>query len=631
MIEHFGHVILKDTHLINILVRRNKGRKYWGCKIPLVMGDLTISKVPLEWRANKELVLANVHHEQCFPYLSDELKNDRDVVLHLLRFGKLFAGIPDHFLKEKQFILDSIRNNVCIYESVSDTFRNDRDVIYQAVERSSHLPELFIHIPSQFFNDREFALFTFKIMGKRSPNLESAKDLFNRLSPELKKDPYIILEGFKHGCCPYSTIIEETMQNDLEFTRNAYNLNNLHLKVPEKFKTDGRVILQYLISEKKTTILKYLTDDLKKNKRFFLDAIQQCDPSNNTYELAFEEVKRDHDVSIAAISRFPKMLDKIPHELKQNKSFVLRLLKIVKPNKVFSLIRNELKTDQDIMIQAIRESADIIKTSELKSDKTFVMKALKFNPEILKHVSAELKNDREVVSIAVQQDGQSIFHASKGLKNERDLILLAASNSISVLDKYSSLSDDPDVIELMIRKQPSLLQSRKFKHLAKDKEFMLKLISKTKHFCFYYLADELKADKSFMLQVVKYDGYTLPDCPDKLDKDIVRETLKLHDINVNVLGLAAKAPFIDEEFLLESCRYNMKCIYMTLRLGKFNTNEPFLASLAMENLRFKVLEKGEAGRNLLPFITSPLVSFEMYTTTNKILNKNYSLTMGNHH
>jgi len=137
--------------------------------------------------------------------------------------------------------------------------------------------------------------------------------------------------------------------------------------------------------------IRYATNNLKKNKKFVLDAVKQ-----NFYALKYasEDLRNDKQVVLEAVKYRGIALRYASRELKMDKDVVLEAVQndpdaIMDANEMF-------KGDKDVMLivvkkgQLLREATD-----ELKGDEDIVFTALENNPWAITHVITDdniLKN-----------------------------------------------------------------------------------------------------------------------------------------------------------------------------------------------------------------------------------------------
>mmetsp|Transcript_40554 Transcript_40554/g.52229 ORF Transcript_40554/g.52229 Transcript_40554/m.52229 type:complete len:180 (-) Transcript_40554:429-968(-) len=79
------------------------------------------------------------HPEKCFPYISDELKKDREVVIAFMkRNGLLLKFVIKEFKNDYEIVSTAIKHNGSAFNYASKTLKNDPNIIILAI--SNGLP-----------------------------------------------------------------------------------------------------------------------------------------------------------------------------------------------------------------------------------------------------------------------------------------------------------------------------------------------------------------------------------------------------------------------------------------------------------------------------------------------------------
>ena len=95
-------------------------------------------------RSNKQLAIIAIQHceyqyTRALEYLSEELRDDEDVVLNYIEHAKWYEldEISDRLKDDKNFALKAVFINGSVLEFLSDRLRDDRDVVIDAVKSCS--------------------------------------------------------------------------------------------------------------------------------------------------------------------------------------------------------------------------------------------------------------------------------------------------------------------------------------------------------------------------------------------------------------------------------------------------------------------------------------------------------------
>lgn len=150
-----------------------------------------------------------------------------------------------------------------------------------------------------------------------------------------------------------------------------------------------------------------------------------------------------------------------------------------------------------------------LKEEELR--RSSILKAVRKNGELLKHVSRKFRQDKEIVLAAVQQNPILLQFASESLKNDKEIVLAALKK-----DKWS------------FQYAGSLIQN--------DKQFVLELI-KSNPFAFYFVGNKLKDDKEVVLETVRQSGFILSACENFInDKEVVEAAVNNSPDAISFVG-----------------------------------------------------------------------------------------------
>ena len=213
------------------------------------------------------------------------------------------------------------------------------------------------------------------------------------------------------------------------------------------------------------------------------------------------------NVACATATNFIK---NVSPRLRSDKEFIL---KAVKTSGFFLLhIDPVFQKDKDVVFEAVKSDfcAFAWADESLKKDRDFVLACCKVNPGILQYVDGSLLEDREIAITAIETNGRALMFIGESFRDDKEIVLKAIANShildwviINVPLAYASerLRNDPDVVKA-----------------AMEKDF------KT----FVSAGDEIQDNKEFALCAVQQDGLLLKYCSDRLraDNEVVIAAIK---------------------------------------------------------------------------------------------------------
>ena len=99
----------------------------------------------------------------------------------------------------------------------------------------------------------------------------------------------------------------------------------------------------------------------------------------------------------------------------------------------------ELKSDRDFILEAVKQDGRALRWAsvELRDDEELVLEAKRQNGGALRWASAELRDDEELVLEAVKQDGRALQFASEALRGNRIVKVAAEASYHIALDTLS--------------------------------------------------------------------------------------------------------------------------------------------------------------------------------------------------
>lgn len=184
----------------------------------------------------------------------------------------------------------------------------------------------------------------------------------------------------------------------------------------------------------------YLVDSLKNNKDFILKLIKKDQSVGFIYSNLNEILKADKEIALESIKNSIYSLDYIPKNLKEDKGFILEIIK----NKDVHITKNEVKlfnkykNDKDVVLELIKKQEyTFLLLNDFKMDRDFILQAVKNNGLVLKFCN-QYKNDAVIVMEAVKQNIWSLSDASNELKSNLDFAYKLCDNDINGFFDYLS-------------------------------------------------------------------------------------------------------------------------------------------------------------------------------------------------
>ena len=287
------------------------------------------------------------------------------------------------------------------------------------------------------------------------------------------------------------------------------------------------------------TYLQHASEELKADKEVVMAALQ------SGYSLPYEHVsdalKTDRDFLLEMVSLDAYCLEFFSEELKQDEQIVLAAAKN-SGNAALEFGAEKFKTNKNILTEVVKNSQDALSflAENDKNDKNLIMTAVDNYGNALEYASEHLQNDKDVVITAVRNNGDALEYASEELQNDKDVVITAVRTNGDALQYASEeLQNNKDVAMTALLTSPIAFEYIS-EMLRSDKEIILhalaqkymdstgKVINDLDFSFSDNIPEKLKADKDFVLQMVKVNGMVLSCVADelKVDKDVVTLAVK---------------------------------------------------------------------------------------------------------
>jgi hypothetical protein len=290
---------------------------------------------------------------------------------------------------------------------------------------------------------------------------------------------------------------------------------------------------------------------------------------NGTYlQHASEELKADKEVIMAALkSGYSLPYEHVSDALKTDRDFLLEMVSL--DAYCLEFFSEELKQDEQIVLAAAKNSGNAaleFGAEKFKKNKNILTEVVKNSHNALSFLAENEKNDKKLVITAVDHNGYALQYASEQLRNDKDVVIAAVRNYGNALEYASEqLQNDKDLVITAVRTNGDALQYAS-EELQNDKDVaMAALINSTE--AFEYVSERLQSDKEFILHAIgqkdedavddDLDSYISDNIPEKLkaDKDFVLQMVK---VNAMVLGCVSDELKVDKEVVTLAVKNNGK-------------------------------------------------------------------------
>ena len=226
--------------------------------------------------------------------------------------------------------------------------------------------------------------------------------------------------------------------------------------------------------------LQYISNELKSNKKFILEAIKinciifiyatsyelKADRdfilevvkiNHHIFKHIIDDFRADKEIAFAAVSKDWLELEYVDYTIKNDKQFMIQIINLYKFSGILKYISIELSKDKEFILNAIniiQKSKDVLKYvhNSLRDDIDFVKSCINKDPNSLQYASDRLKNNYDIVLHAIKLDGNVLEFANDKFKNNYDIVLTAVRNNGNVLIKLNEkFRNDNDLLLCAMR------------------------------------------------------------------------------------------------------------------------------------------------------------------------------------
>lgn len=357
--------------------------------------------------------------------ISQLLKSDPSVVKYLSQevildfikedaFLNIIREYPPELLKNKNFLIQAIKQNCNFFDLISDEIKNDARFIKNLLDNPAN-KKSDSEIPENKDKESDSKItenIVLKIIAQKNPFL----DIVKKTHPELLfKDAVFITKAIKQNYNFFDSISDET-KNDAEFINSLINnfLNdkeadqNIVLKILVKVDikvsksivermSDDNILkltkLDFISKINKNTLLKnifdgsilnFLNEKQKNNKKIIFELFNIGEFGGHAFmRFASDSIKKDYQ----AVGEFIKQALNGSSILNQlNKAYILEVIKV--NHEIYRLLPKAYLQDKEYLLNILMENSKIypLLSKAQQADKEFIIVATKKDPAIFAQV-----------------------------------------------------------------------------------------------------------------------------------------------------------------------------------------------------------------------------------------------------
>lgn len=399
--------------------------------------------MPPEIRGNRAWVKSFCLKEPGnYQFVETSLRNDRELAIELIRS----AG-------------DNTRT---IYPYLTESLRKDLDILLVMKETGNlfHLP-IVTEVGESKFNDiREF------VSNNRSRIYEALK-LFPNVLHYAPQDVLTVRQLLLHAL-PHDNkllaILSVSLRDDPEIIMAAADTkykNFAALKfASSRLREDTKFVMQML--EKCGDNICFAADWMRSDRKFVLAALQ-AGATSNIFKYLPDHFCDDEEIMIEFVKKGPFGLDKASERLRLDKAFNLRALN----HGVYyhHNIHKSLLNDRDIVLKAMQIHPHEFEhiPEQFKADREIVLTVVSREGgygSYIKDCPLEMRDDPELIKAAVKDNEWNIKHASPRLLADRYFLAEIIYENPSSFSKIpEDMQRDPGLRELARRRTEELKMS----------------------------------------------------------------------------------------------------------------------------------------------------------------------------
>jgi hypothetical protein len=456
------------------------------------------------WHRDKEDVI--------FEFISPLLYERKDFVARATKVHKRYFQFANASLRgNKEFVLQMIEpsHRDSILEYVSDELKDDKEVVMVAVTKCGAALEFAsqrlqddLEVVTAAISDNSYAI---RFAG-----------------PNVKKNKSVALTLLRQKYLRYMELdfLDASFWDDEAIVRLAVARfkGNALKKAAKRFRDDPEMVKIAL--RKSPEALQYAGKKLRSDKETVLRAVRQesgveAEPHMGAHLHADKEimkalvrqdglmlakaapaVRQDHDVVRAAVSQNGLALQYAAAELRGDRKIVL--LAISKTEQALKYASKELRADRDVVLAAVEkgrrwysQDSDTeppcvfqFADTSLRGNAEVVKAVFVIDPRAFQFVSPALRKDKKFVCGLLTQeaniaacDVKAVFKAmDPELQQDRDVALCCTSAYSGFYSLFSrELQRDPKIIKAAVQRDASLIKDV-LKKCSLSKAFILELI-----------------------------------------------------------------------------------------------------------------------------------------------------------
>lgn len=406
---------------------------------------------PLSERIKDNLILckaAIIHDPFNYNFVGSGLWADRDLALAFLKKiltkncypfearvastkSKIFPLI-EKFHKDDELIVLYLVKNVYETKNISEYLGN-KNIVMALLENANQ------GTVQEYYSPTKFSKFVC------NAQIGEIEDIFNSISPSLKKDADVARFVLKRNFYLFYPLVGKKLQNDIAFLKSILSDNPKSFAfLPNKYK-DNKEIAALCIQRDPWGVYEYISERLKEDKTTAMLALKA---SPGIFTLMPYKLRDDKNIALEAIKRDKSLAKHIGVKLMDDKPFMQQAILHGASLKYSS---QSLKKDKDFIRFAVSQYNRNLYFADqiIKKDKKFLLKNFPFYV-VFQYCSQTILNEKEIFVDGLNLDWRLILRRKMPLKNllEMDYTGIKAVNRKKIFEFYKKQYKQKDIFLL---------------------------------------------------------------------------------------------------------------------------------------------------------------------------------------
>jgi len=419
VLEHLDPNFLANQSIIINAIKYQKSMQFYTSPLDIWGMDI-VKNLSYGLRYNKKFMMSYLEiMPELFEYLYSDYRNDLDIASIAIIRSPLMMKYAGPVVRDNRHLASiAVSKESAVLEYLSDELRNDQEIVLKAVKKQSSSIILAgeklldnISLILEELSTKQVEIVNNYLLKYRELRKDGLEKSSNKINKVWKKTPKMKFAN-ESELSNRETVFDQVDWDVFNFQYVDPTLTLDKQFIIEIMKNLAENVDLYTRDYQLSHFFSLLDESLRVNREFIFELI---DASKGVIIHELEaNYRTDIEVITRAIIHYAKAIMYAPDELKNDKTFIIELLKTYK-----GPIENNwilYYTNQEYL-----------------NDRDFAYEVLSVNPRLLLFFSKEIRNDREVILFAVEKDYRSLKYASDELKRDDEIIKKAIEETDAAL------------------------------------------------------------------------------------------------------------------------------------------------------------------------------------------------------